>query len=98
MDINAKFGHIENIAAFEQEAAAVQTPQELKDLLARYSISLTDDELRQLAADSTFARDCELSEEDLDNVAGGAFLPAVIKVAKVVLLVAKRVITGRYFF
>ena len=82
MDNAAKIQALEQSGTFEQELAKVNTPEEMQALFASYGIEMTLEEVRAMVAEAVKmneAQDGELSEEALDNVAGGVWYVVVGK-------------------
>lgn len=76
MNYAEKIQALQESGTFEQELAKVNTPEEMQALFATYEIELTLDEIRELVAEAV-KMNGELSEGDLDNVAGGIAWVAV---------------------
>lgn len=76
MDYIEKLEALQNNEAFKQELMEIDTEEGLKETLKKYEVNLTIEEIQELTAKQETE---ELSEEDLDNVAGGAkLLPVVL--------------------
>ena len=56
----------EHKAAFVSELREAKTKEELMEVMKKYSISLTDEEMKAVAPHSN-----EVSDEELDQAAGG---------------------------
>lgn len=69
MNIADKFENVENFKALEKALAAAATEEEMVQILAEHGVELTAEEIRELASRGN--EEGELSEEDLDMVAGG---------------------------
>ena len=77
-----------NDQAMKQELEAADSPERVKEILAKYHVEVTDEELRELIC----VDEAELSAEDLDEVAGGAKKQKkVVGFAIVVTLVPPRI-------
>lgn len=72
MDKNQKLAELFESEQFKEEASKIQTAEELQALFAEHGVDLTMDEVINLcAAIAAQMGEAELSEEDLENVAGG---------------------------
>ena len=71
MERAAKFQALQESGKFEQELEKVSTPEEMQALFASYGIEMTVDEVKELVSSAVKMNNEELSEEDLENVAGG---------------------------
>jgi len=58
-------------AAFAQELKEMQTLEEIQNLLAGKGIAMTTEELEEVAEKYGNANDTELSDDQMENVAGG---------------------------
>ena len=59
---------LENNASFEQDLKTASTPEEAQDVLKRYGVDMSLQEVRGLISEPVG----ELSDSDLESVAGGA--------------------------
>ena len=76
MDNAAKLEALQNNEGFKQELLNIGTAEELQKTLEKYDVDLTVEEIQELIAKQETE---ELSEDDLENVAGGSkFLPAAL--------------------
>ncbi len=71
MNTTEKLNNLMNDEDFARQLATLNTPEELRDLLNSYGITVTMDELMALTVPASSTVDGELSDIDLDNVAGG---------------------------
>lgn len=67
--------------SFKEKLSKVESRAELKDLFAEKDILLTDEEISELCEELNKSKDDneELSEENLDDVAGGSIGKGVIQ-------------------
>ena len=73
MDKNAKLMEIFENEQFKEEAANLTTAEELQTLFARYGLEMSTDEVMNLCGAIVRQMESgdELSESDLEDVAGG---------------------------
>ena len=84
-ELMAKFQALQESGTFVEELDKVDSPQGLQSLLASHGIELTMDEIKEMMDTAIQLNNTELSEEQLDEVAGG--VPVwVLKAGKWVLL------------
>ena len=78
MEKNQKLTKLFESEQFKEEASKIQTAEELQSLFAEHGVDLTMEEVIDLcAAIAAQMGEAELSEEDLENVAGGIGLVTV---------------------
>ena len=70
MSMIEKLEALQNKDTIQQELAAVETPEEMQELLAAHGIQLTLDEVKALVKEAA-SLNAELDESDLENAAGG---------------------------
>ena len=75
MDVMKKLEALQNVAEFEQEMSKVGSPEELQVLFKKHGVDLTNEELNSLLAKVSAQDNDELSDTDLDDVAGGVIWP-----------------------
>jgi len=63
-----------NSETFMEAASGIQTLEQLQKLFAQNGVELTMEELKALTASAGAEANGELSDEELDNVAGGGFI------------------------
>ena len=84
MDYLKKLENLQNVETLEQDLATAKTEAELQEVLKNHGVELTAEELQALVANA--AKDAskeELSAEDLDDVAGGAWwTPVIVPILK----------------
>ena len=78
-ELMEKLGGLQNQESFEQELAQVATPEDMQKLFAKHGVELTLDEVREVVNQASAQNKDELSAEDLDDVAGGAWWVPVAK-------------------
>ena len=71
MERAAKFQALQENGQFEQELENISTPEELQALLGSHGIEMTMDEVQEFMTSAVKLNNDELSEEDLEDVAGG---------------------------
>ena len=74
MKIFEKLTAVEHGEALVRELETVETPQAFQELLQKHGVVLTMDEIREMAEAIAARKNSELSESDLENVAGGGLL------------------------
>lgn len=77
-ELNAKFLALQESGTFAEELDKVESPEGLQNVLAAHGIELTMDEIKELMDTSLQVNNDELSEEQLDDVAGGVPMWLVI--------------------
>lgn len=77
-----KLEALQNSEAFVQALDNISTPEQMQKLLAMHGVEMTLDEVRDMVASAVKLTNDELSADDLENVAGGAWY---IEVGKFVL-------------
>lgn len=78
MDNNQKLSKLFESEQFKEEASKIQTAEELQALFASHDVELTMDEVIGLCgAIAAQMGEAELSEDDLENVAGGIGLVTI---------------------
>ncbi len=77
MEVMKKLEALQNSAEFEQELEMVGSPEELQKLFKKHGVDLTKGEIESLLASVSKQTGDELSDVDLDGVAGGSFWGAL---------------------
>ena len=78
-ELMEKLGALQNQEGFEQELAQVVTPEDMQKLFAKHGVELTLDEVREVVNQAGAQNKDELTAEDLEDVAGGAWWVPVAK-------------------
>lgn len=65
-----KFAQLQNSEAFVAALNTIETPEELQKLLQAHGVEMAMEEIEEIAK-AACGSTAELSENDLDNVAGG---------------------------
>ena len=66
-----KIAQINDGEGFAKELETIETPEALQDLFHKHGVDLTMEEICDMAESAVALKGNELSENDLDNVAGG---------------------------
>ena len=74
-----KIEQLMNSTEFMQKVDMVDSLEAMQDLFTQYGVNLTLDELKQMVATTSVDASGELSEDDLDGVAGGGILDWIKK-------------------
>lgn len=66
-----KITAVKDSEGFAQELETVESPEALQDLFHKHGVDLTMDEICDMAEKAVARKENELSENDLEDVAGG---------------------------
>ena len=81
----------------DKNMGSAATAEEVREVFRGYGIEMTDEEAgkMEIRAGEELAEECELSEDDLDQVAGGVTIRRVVHRRRVGFLVADHIYTYR---
>jgi predicted ribosomally synthesized peptide with nif11-like leader len=77
----------------DKNMGSAATTEEVREVFRGYGIEMTDEEAdkMEVRAGEELAEECELSEDDLDQVAGGATIRRVVHTRRIGVLLADHI-------